>query len=331
MPQSLRRSPRSPRSRRSCRGRFTLAALLLASGLGGGSASAAEGPADWNELYDARLLEVADGRTRAVVENLTSLRSRVDRDDPLHGEVAWWLAQARFALGDVEGARESLAEARRYRGVRDLAIAFEGQLEYITREVKSLPLRESFEGGVGPLVHAWRQGPFGRVVSGTPARLAPLLEDGLTEFMDLPLEEVRRASRAPPAGTSPAPEDPAVIWTVVVRDMRHDHLLVNLGQAARHPTAVRFQAQAVGFPGYIRLIAVDERGREYASDYYAVPTEGPVALDYALTDFYAVDPKSARVRPHGTAIRELRFEDITGYLSADRGTHAFWIDDLEIR
>lgn len=262
----------------------------------------AEGPAEWCELYDARLLEVADSSTLAVEENLESLLSRVGENEPLRGDVAYWLANARLALGDLEGARAATALARRFPHTLEAATAFDSQIDAIERRITRVPVRSDFSDSPSPFAHSWIHGDRGSISTGEPPPVPG----------------------APPQGNS------ALRWLSRVRDADDDQVVLTFDPGAGAVKGVRFMARAEGFPAYLRLLLLETDGHEFTSDYVLVPTDQWLAVEAPLGAFFIAEPGTARTRPRPDSVQAVHLQDVTGYLSADRGNHVIWIDNLEI-
>lgn len=108
----------------------------------------------WERLYDARLVEAADGTPEVAVLFYEELKKEMDAGDPLYGQTCYWLGRARFNLGQVDLAVEALREAARDVNVRPQANAFLALIELESRRVTTLPRTMHFEDGVGSFVRA---------------------------------------------------------------------------------------------------------------------------------------------------------------------------------
>jgi len=260
------------------------------------AATAAETPADWAVLNDIRVSEVLDGVTPTTVERLEALLARLDAMDRLHGEAAYWLAHARVTLGDREGARQALEIALEDLETRDAALALQAQMDAVLATVDRLPFRHDMEDGRGPFVHSWLYGDRGDV------RVAPVDAD----------------------------HGRAIRWTFQIRDRQEDQITVSFGSDAG--TLVRFRCEIMGqgYPSYLRILAEDREGGEFATDPFEVPEGRWIPVNVALSTFHSTNPTTPTARPRGS-LRALHLNDVTAYLSADRGVREVWIDNLEIR
>lgn len=262
----------------------------------------AEGPSEWVELYDARLREAAYGDTEMTVALLEPLLARLEPDNPLRGEVAYYLANARLAMGDFQGARQALSVAAAFAATREAAIGLLSQIDALERQVGALPMRSTFDTSPAPFAHSWQHGSHGTLDVAEPeASPTPVL-----------------------------PGDLALRWSTRVRDTEDDQLVVTFTDAVPVVHGVRFRAFAEGFPAYIRLIVEERDGHEFASDYITLSSESWFQVDALLKSFFVAEPGTPRSIPDPTAIRSIRVQDVTSYMSADRGPLTLWIDDLEI-
>ena len=229
---------------------------------------AAEGPLEWAELFDARLLDVAvnDGETAAF--NLQSLLNRLEPSDPLYGQVAYWLAHSYISLDQSQLAHEALDLAMESASSREAALALHKQLESIDRQVTSLPLSSPLDEDFGPFVHSWPFGDRGWLEQGTPE----------------------------------GEEDPALRWACIIQDRQDDQISATFAPEAGRVAGVRLQLRAEHFPAHLRVLLVDERGREFATDPLTVPTTSWLELELAARSTPPIPPLRASP-PAGASLR----------------------------
>jgi hypothetical protein len=271
--------------------RWALTLALLAAS----PAGAAEGPGEWAEMFDARLLDVAENDSETAAFNLQSLLNRLEPSDPLHGQVAYWLAHTYIGLDQHQLAREVLALAQESSSAREAALALQKQLDAIERQIVSLPLVSSLDHDFGPFVHSWRFGDRGWLEQGTPQ----------------------------------GEEDPALRWACIIQDRHDDQISATFANDAGRLEGVRLKLKAEHFPAHLRVLMVDERGREFATDPLTVPTDRWLELELDRKSFHPTDPTTPHAKP-AAHIEALHIHDVTTYLSADRGPRVVWLDDLEI-
>ncbi|MBN1334985.1 MAG: hypothetical protein JXB39_03390 [Deltaproteobacteria bacterium] len=260
------------------------------------AAGAAETPADWAVLNEIRVSEVLDGISPRSVERLEALLARLDPMDRLYGETAYWLAHARVTLGDREGAREALEAALEDPDTREAALALQAQMDAVLSTVDRLPFRHDMEDGRGPFVHSWLHGDRGEV------RIAPVDAD----------------------------HGRAIRWTSRIRDRQEDQITVSFASGAGILSWIRCEIMSQAFPSFLRILVEDSEGREFATDPFEVAEGRWTPLNVALSTFHSTNPTTPSVRPRGS-LRSMHFNDVTAYLSADRGIRDVWIDNLEMR
>ena len=267
-----------------------LGSLLCAT-----SVYAAEETQDWSDLFEARLMDMADADSETASLTLTTLLERLDEGDALYGQPAYWLAHAHLGRGDIQAANQALELAMQAAGTREAAVALQAQMEALKRTIVSIPLRHPLDDDPGPFVHSWLHGDQG--------------------WLDM---------------ARPQPDSsPALRWTSHIQDRKDDQISAKFGQAAHPVHGVRISLRAEAFPAYLRVLLVDERDREFATDPLAVPTDRWLDLDLPLGTFHSTDPTTPREKPR-SALDALHVHDVTAYLSADRGEQVIWLDDLEI-
>lgn len=95
----------------------------------------AASPEVWAALHNGRMVAAAErdpAQAAAIYEVLLDHLS--EENDPLRDELLYWLGQARFEAGNVEGAIEALGSAS-----SPEAAALQGLIEVWSDPVKSLP------------------------------------------------------------------------------------------------------------------------------------------------------------------------------------------------
>ncbi|MFH1464085.1 MAG: hypothetical protein ABIO70_06850 [Pseudomonadota bacterium] len=254
-----------------------------------------EGPQEWAELYEARLLDSADAATETTAFNLQSLLNRLNPSDPLYGQVAYWLAHAYVCLDEHAQAHEALAIAAEAPDSRDAALALQAQIDSIERTIKRLPLRADMDNDPGPFVHSWLFGDRGWLELGTPQ----------------------------------GEQDQALRWATIVQDRHDDQISLHLGPGATGLEHIAMNLKAENFPAFVRVLLEDAHGREFATDPFPVPTDSWLPVDLDRRSFHSTDPTTPRARP-AAAVRVLHVHDVTTYLSSDRGPRVVWIDDLSL-
>jgi hypothetical protein len=257
-------------------------------------ALASESLADWQALHDARLLLSADADFRGAIQSLERLDARLEPEDSLRGDVALSLAHARYAIGLAGGARDALTPAAAVSRTAASALAFEAQLDAIENRIQGLPFKALFAGGPQPFVRSWHHAGQGTL---------------------------RLSTRN---------EDPALLWRTIVRDRQDDQIQALVAEGLGLLHGFRCQIRGAGFPSWLRLLALDDRDREFASEPFLVDTREWKALDTSFSSLHFTDPTAFGVRLDPSRVTLIALHDVTSYLSADRGQKEVWIDDVEI-
>lgn len=268
--------------------------ILLAAAL----ALAADPARDWETLYDARLVEAADGTPEVAVLYYEELVADLRPEDPLYGTAWYWLGRTRYGLGDVEGAVTALRNALRDGGVRAQAAALLGRIELKSRAVRALPATFGFEDGrTGAFVRSWEDADKG----------------GL---------EARAAFGGP-----------VLAWATTVRAGEADHLAAAL-EIEGGVSRVAFRVRSKAFPAEMRVTVSDGAGARYSAPVLQVPTGEWLEVSLPASAFRSTDGarggEGSALRPGGP-VRILEIEDLTGLLSPDRGENTLYLDAFEIR
>ena len=77
------------------------------------------------------------------------------------------------------------------------------------------------------------------------------------------------------------------------------------------------------------MITTDD-DRTYLTESIAISTDRWLDVEASLDQFRSNDPTLPSLRPDSRTVRMLAVQNVTAFLSADRGSHEIWIDDLEI-
>ncbi len=270
--------------------------ILLAAALG--SAWADDPARAWESLYDARLVEAADGTPEVAVLYYEELVADLRPEDPLYGTAWYWLGRTRYGLGDTDGAIAALRNALRDEGVRPQAAALLGRIELKRRAVHVLPVSFGFEqGGAGAFVRAWEHADKGRLEARTVLGR------------------------------------PVLAWETNVRGGEADHLAAAFDGEGR-VAVVAFQVRSQSFPAELRVTVSDGAGGRYSAPVVQVPTGQWLEVSLPASAFRSTD--GARDGAGGNALRAgdpvrmLEIEDLTGLLSPDRGENTIYLDNVEI-
>jgi hypothetical protein len=255
------------------------------------------GPADdvrtWEGLYDARLVEAADGNAVLALQYYQELLPEdMSRKYPLRPEILYWLGRARFMAGDLDGAVVALREAAMSPDEKKKAEALLAHIEMTRKGVTTLPVRWNFEEGPGSLVR------------GADAPAA----GGLT------VRSVGEAERV-------------LAWDTVVRAQEIDRLSFSFS-GDQEVREIYFRARAGSFPAEIQVLLHSADGTRFSAPLSIIPTEEWVDIRLPIVLFRTLDPLPGASL---TAVRRVEIQDITGYLSSDRGDNTIFLDDFLVQ
>lgn len=263
-----------------------------------GAALADESARVWESLYDARLVEAADGTPEVAILYYEEIVADLSPDDPTYGMAWYWLGRTRYGLGDTTGAATALRNALRDEAVRPQAAALLGRLAMKERAIRALPYAFGFDGGsTGAFVRAWE------------------------------VEDKGKLEARAEGGQS------VLAWETTVRGGEADHVGAALDLDGRVKN-VRFQVRSSAFPAELRVTLSDGAGGRYSAPVIQVPTGQWLQVDLPASVFRSTDGARGgggnALRP-SDPVRMVEIEDLTGLLSPDRGTNTLYVDAFEIR
>lgn len=213
----------------------------------------------WEALYDARLVDAADGTPDVAAKFYEELLEDLGPNDPMRGPTCYWLGRARLESGDLDGAVESLKSAVDDSAMARAAETLLTQVELRQHALPSLPAAWNFSAGAGGFV----RGPTG---SGK-GELAVRRIDG----------------------------DPVLAWETVVRTGEDDAIMMAVAEGVS-VRELRFRARSTSFPAVLRVSAGDGAGLRYAADAVQVPLENWVDIVVSVSDLKAIEPGSPPLR-----------------------------------
>lgn len=251
----------------------------------------------WESLYDARLVEAADGTPDVAVLYYEEAAQDIKPEDPLYGETWYWLGRTRYVLGQREDAVHALQTAAQDPQVRPQAMAMLSRIELEARAVRSLPATQGFEQNTGPFVRAWEDVEKGQLAARTVQGRALLA------------------------------------WDTTVKAGEADHVLAAL-LADQAFGGLRFEVRAHAFPVELRVTLADGAGGRFSAPVIQVPTGQWMEVDLPAKAFRSTDggrSEQGSVLQSSDRVRVIELEDLTGLLSPDRGENTLYIDTVEIR
>ncbi len=255
------------------------------------------GPADdvrtWEGLYDARLVEAADGNAVLALQYYQELLPEdMSRKYALRPEILYWLGRARFMAGDLDGAVVALREAAASVEEKKKAEALLAHIELTRKGVTTLPVRWNFEEGPGSLVRGADAPAVGRL-------------------------DVRSVGE----------NEHALAWDTVARAQEIDRLSLSFS-GDQEVREIYFRARASSFPAEIQVLLHSADGTRFSAPLSIIPTEDWVDIRLPIVFFRTLDPLPGASL---TAVRRVEIQDITGYLSSDRGENTIFLDDFLVQ
>ena len=275
---------------------FLVAALLT---LSGGEAL------DWRaEMADALYLESGMGDLRAALRAYSKLSVTEGVPREIAAEATLRMGLAREALDepqDAEAAYRDLLERFPATIWAADARARLQSLEEARKTVHELPVRYTFDAGVGGLFHAPSRSTKGR----------------------LSHEQVDREGEL----------EGVVAWETYVIGGEDDLIVVGFDPALTVHGDVELSVHARSFPVHLSFFLVDKAGTRYGTTTRVVrPEQGWKHLVVNADDF---SDRSAGASGGAYAARDgisyLMIQDATGYSSTDRGENLILIDNLSVR
>lgn len=257
----------------------------------------ASGPEVWAALHDARLAASADRDPSAATAIYETVLEFLAEDDPIRGEMLYWLAREKALEGQENLALELLAEASDHPGSHDAARSLRAQLLAARHQVTELPYVATFDDGdKGPWLRGWPRG----------------VEADLSVVEDLD------------------PGDPVLRWSVTVSAGLDDFLALPLARGQVGPQRVRMGVYSASQDSWLRVVFLDLSGTRWTSRVIAVPADEWAIVDLDLADFIRADAPFSEERPVPTALTRLEVRDVTAFHSDVRGAHPIYFDDVTL-
>ncbi len=267
--------------------------LLLALRAGATEA----GPEVWNGILDARLMESLERDPGTAMNAYDALLQDLSDDDPLAGELLFWMGRAAFEAGDVDRSLELLRRSVRSSRPHPDAAMLLARIRMEARRVAALPYQQDFSEGTGGWVRGW--------VRREAEELTTVDLDG--------------------AGGR------ALAWRTDVREGETDFIVLAFGDLPRGPVRLKMLIRAGVFPAHIRILAEDEEGRRWTAPVVVADTRDWLAVDLPFNTFVPAEAPAARRRFDPRTIRRLIVRDVSAFHETQRGPNTIYVDDVEIR
>ena len=286
---------------RAVGGGSTAARALVVIGLTGvifATTNSEASPEAWASMQTGRAMLAVDRDPMAAASVYEALLDNLADDDPLRGEVLYWLGRARFDAADPVRARTALLRAAAHPQARERARAYLGWMALEERQIKSLPYVETFAAGTGALVRGWGRGA----------------EDDLG------------------AASGRGRSDTTAAWRVGVSDGEQDFLAVAIAPDAGRLEHLHIRLRAEGFEAVMTIVVVDADDRRWVSaETTRIPTKDWTDLRIDTGTLVGEGPGGGAQQLNPSRVRRVELVDVTAFHSRMRGEHWVFIDELSLR
>lgn len=250
----------------------------------------------WAIVQEARTIESIDGDVKAAIARYTHLvHNELPAGDPSLSEALYWLAEARWSLGDAAGARDALDACIRS-GIGKLrCVDLRSHIDREEESVRTVPVQWSFDSPDHGFFHPrqfWDKGAI---------RLRD--EDG----------------------------DSVLAWSTQVDALKGDQLVVGFHDPQVVPRTIRFRARSVEVTALLEIELVDVHGTRFAPTVrtWTLPPGIWVTVVVLLSGAQPLDdPDGDALDP--SELYQFVVSDATG-LTGVAGRNELQLDDFSVR
>jgi hypothetical protein len=197
--------------------------------LTGALAFAGEPPASWSEVQRAQVDESIDGDQAAAVRRYEDLvHNRLTTGDPNLSDALYWLAAARWSLGDLKGARDALDQCIRSGVNKGRCIDLRSHIDLEEDSVRVTPLTWAFDTEDHGFFHPREDWDHGSI---------RIVKDG---------------------------DGSVLSWTTQVDPLVPDKLVVGFRNPSPAPTTMRLTATSMSLSATLEITLVDAYGHVFA-------------------------------------------------------------------
>ena len=265
--------------------------LVALLGLG---AALASGPEVWAALHDARLASAADRDSAAAIAIYETVLEFLADDDPIRGQMTYWLARERALEGEQEAAIDLLAQAALFADAHDAARSLRAMLLAQRNPLRALPYRTSFDEGTGVWLRGWPDG----------------------DETDLSV------------GLETDPADPVLSWSVSVNPGRDDFIALPLAMGQVVPSSLRLSIMSLDQPSWLRVVFRDDQDRRWTSRVLSLPSDEWTSVALKVSELIRADAPFSEEKVDPTRLRRMEVRDVTAFHSDVRGAHRILLDDV---
>lgn len=269
--------------------------LAVALTLVGAVALAGEPPASWSEVQRAQVDESIDGDEAAAVQRYEDLvHNRLTTGDPNLSDALYWLAAARWSLGDLQGARDALDQCIRSGVNKGRCIDLRSHIDLEEDSIRVTPVTWTFDTEDHGFFHPredWDRGSIRIVKDGDGSVLS---------------------------------------WTTQVDPLVPDKLVVGFHDPTPTPTTMRLTATSVNLSATLEITLVDVYGHTFAPRpaTWVLPPGVPTTLELRLDTPTDSAGGGAKLAPSN--LHRLILRDITGRYG-NVGPNEIRIDTFTLR
>ncbi len=258
-------------------------------------ALAGEPPVSWSEVQRAQVDESIDGDEAAAVQRYEDLvHNRLTAGDPNLSDALYWLAAARWSLGDLKGARDALDQCIRSGVNKGRCIDLRSHIDLEEDSVRVTPLTWTFDTEDHGFFHPredWDRGSIRIVKDGGGSVLS---------------------------------------WTTQVDPLVPDKLVVGFKDPSPAPSVMRLTATSVNLSATLEITLVDAYGHVFSPPpaTWVLPQGKPTTIELRMDSVTDQAGEGAKLVP--SQLHRLIVRDITGRYG-NVGANEIRVDTFTVR
>jgi len=247
-------------------------------------------------LRQAMLTEAMDGDYDQAIQRYQTLVHELPQGHPVRADALYRLGSARYALGDLRGARDALLEGIRSGSCRTPCHTLIGEMQLEAESVRTLPVHWDFSTDDHSVFHPWA-------------------------FDDKGSIRIQATNEV---------DNPALIWSTEVDVRKGDQLVVGFRDLSPPPKNLSVRMQAAPNPAAIRVRVVDTHGHTYTrrDGLVRIPTDRPTTVVVTMEDLVSDDPATPPLNP--AEIHRVYLEDYSAFNGTPPGPNQLYLDDFRV-
>ncbi|MCB9680296.1 MAG: tetratricopeptide repeat protein [Alphaproteobacteria bacterium] len=253
-------------------------------------------PQDWWVMVQrARFLDSLDGDPRAAVERYQDLvHNELPAGDPALSEALYWLARARWSIGEADAARDALDQCIRSGIDKARCTELRSRIDLEEESIRTVPTRWTFDNADHGVFHPrsyWDKGTI-RLITDV--------------------------------------EGSCLVWDTQVDPVKEDRLVVGFHAPQPPPRTIAFRLRSGEIRAVIEIELVDVYGHRYTTRLptATLPVREWVRVQIDLSDTTPLDPDGPPLDP--SDLYRLVLRDMTAITGAT-GRNELRLDDFEVR